>query len=56
MKDGASTTKRAVDELTIKQLKDLAEIIHPNDIANTDVYEYGHVDADEIRYQFIHWP
>lgn len=49
------TTSDAVDKLTINQLKDLVEIIHPNDISNTDALEYGHIDAEDIRYVAWHF-
>ena len=48
--DEGYTSKRFIEKLTIDQLKDLVEIIHPNDISNTDVLEYGHIPVDIIAY------
>eukprot|EP00795_Rhopilema_esculentum_P013699 gene13699-4609_t len=47
-KDGYAT-KELVASLSIKQLKDLVELVHPNDISNTDLLEYGHLPVDDIR-------
>ncbi len=43
------TTLEVINNLNTTQLKDLVELIHPNDISNTDVLEYGHIDGEEIR-------
>eukprot|EP00794_Sanderia_malayensis_P017487 gene17487-19236_t len=47
------TTTQAIDNLNTSQLKDLVELIHPNDISNTDVFEYGHINPEHIRQIFI---
>eukprot|EP00112_Aurelia_sp_Birch-Aquarium-sp1_P011282 Seg2372.2 transcript_id=Seg2372.2/GoldUCD/mRNA.D3Y31 product="JmjC domain-containing protein 5" protein_id=Seg2372.2/GoldUCD/D3Y31 len=47
--DTGYTTKNVIRNLNIQQLTDLVEVIHPNDISNTDVLEYGHLDVEEIR-------
>jgi len=43
------TTKEFVNALTIDKLKELVEIIHPNDLSNTDALEYGHLRVESIE-------
>ena len=44
------TTKEIINKLTIDRLKELVEIIHPNDLSNTDALEYGHLQVESIEY------
>lgn len=42
-------TRGYIENLTVDQLKELLLFIDPNDVSNTEEFEYSHIDAPYIE-------
>lgn len=42
-------TQEYIQKLTIEQLKEVLLFIDPNDVSNTEEFEYSHIDVDDIE-------
>ena len=42
-------TREYIENLTVDQLKELLLFIDPNDVSNTEEFEYSHIDAPYIK-------
>ena len=43
-------TRGYIENLTVDQLKELLLFIDPNDVSNTEEFEYSHIDAPYIEW------
>ena len=47
--DSGYVTQEYIENLTIEQLKEVLLFIDPNDVSNTEEFEYSHIDAYDIE-------
>ena len=43
-------TQEEVKSFSLEQLKELVLFVDPNDVSNTEDFEYSHINGDDIRY------